>query len=133
MYKTRILLPLALCAALASPVVVLAQQAAQTTPNAGTVAGHRHFRPGLAHKAMHGITLSDAQRQQIRTLVQHYRQDHPQGSPRDPQAAKALRASMLSVLTPDQQAQYLQNLSTMRKHRRAQEGAAPQVSPTPSP
>jgi len=82
-------------------------------------------------RAMNGITLTDPQKQQIQTLRQQYAQDHPAGSTHDPTAAKAFRASLLNVLTPDQQTQYLKNLDTLRKQRR--DYRAGRIDPNPEP
>jgi Spy/CpxP family protein refolding chaperone len=135
----RLLLTLSLCLGLAIPVAALAGQSDQTTPTSGTITGSsaiapatQKHAPGLARKAMKGIALSDAQKQQIQSLVQQYSQDHPAGSPRDKDAAKALRASLLNVLTPDQQTQYLSNLATMRKHHK-DETTTPAPEQTPQP
>ena len=141
MKPSRFLLAASLCAAIVLPVIVSAQQADQTAPSSGTVTGttstdttRPHHQPGLARRALRGVALTDAQKQQIQTLVQQYGQDHPAGSARDPQAAKALRASLLNVLTPDQQATYLQNLAKFRKrHKAAGAGDEGLPSPTPSP
>ena len=71
------------------------------------------------------LNLSDAQRSQIQTLMQNYRQAHPKGSAPDPDARKALRQQIEAVLTPDQRAQLK---SEFRHHRQP---PAPQATPNP--
>jgi len=77
---------------------------------------------------LQGITLSDDQKAQMRTLRKQYRTAHPAGSAADPQGMQALRASMLGILTGDQQAQYQQNLAGMRARHRT-----PGTAPSPAP
>ncbi|PZR56630.1 MAG: hypothetical protein DLM50_07900 [Candidatus Meridianibacter frigidus] len=60
------------------------------------------------------LNLSADQTQRIQGRVQQYRAAHPKGSPKDRQAAKALRGQILAVLTPEQQAR----LKTLRKSAR---------------
>jgi len=119
--------------ALALPLAV----AAQTTPAApttnATAGEHRHHGGGLNRMALRGITLTDAQKQQMMQLRTAYKTAHPKGSTPDPAARKALRDQMLGVLTPDQRTQYDANLKTLRAdHKRDGNGPfAPSASPTP--
>jgi len=119
--------------ALALPLAV----AAQTTPAAPTTtttAGeHRHHGGGLNRMALRGITLTDAQKQQMMQLRTAYKTAHPKGSTPDPAARKALRDQMLGILTPDQRTQYDANVKQMREnHKNAGNGPfAPNASPTP--
>jgi Spy/CpxP family protein refolding chaperone len=135
---SRSLLAAALCVGLAVPVAAFAQQANQIDPTSGTVTGApaggagRHHQRGLMRRAMNGITLTDAQKQQLQTLQQQYAQGHPAGSTPDPAAAKTFRASLLNVLTPDQQTQYLKNLDTLRKQHRDHRGSSVDPNPEPS-
>src|SRR5580704_2105581 len=102
----QLLLASALASALLTPVFAAAQTPAPT-PDSGTVTGsdssttpgnpgqpgqpdHRGF--GM-RRLMQGITLTDAQQQQINQLIQQFQQAHPPGAPRDPQAMQTLRAS----------------------------------------
>lgn len=119
--------------ALALPLAV----AAQTTPAAPgttTTAGeHRHHGGGLNRMALRGITLTDAQKQQMMQFRSAYKTAHPKGSTPDPAARKALRDQMLGVLTSDQRTQYDANIKQMRANRKnAGNGPfAPNASPTP--
>jgi len=119
--------------ALALPLAV----AAQTTPAAPTTtttAGeHRHHGGGLNRMALRGITLTDAQKQQMMQLRTAYKTAHPKGSTPDPAARKALRDQMLGILTPDQRTQYDANVKQMRENRKnAGNGPfVPNASPTP--
>jgi Spy/CpxP family protein refolding chaperone len=60
------------------------------------------------------LNLSDAQKSQIQSLMQSYRQAHPKGSAPDPDARKQLRDQINAVLTPDQQTQLKADEARMR-------------------
>jgi Spy/CpxP family protein refolding chaperone len=75
----------------------------------------QHMQPWHGRGAMRGITLSDQQKSQIKTLVEQFRQAHASGTAIDPQARQELQQQILKVLTPQQQAQYQQNLQQMHK------------------
>lgn len=64
------------------------------------------------------LNLSDSQKTQIQNLVAQFRQAHPQGSPRDPQAMKTLHDQINAVLTPQQQ----QQMQAMRANHEKQNG-----------
>lgn len=124
----------ALAVAIGLPIVGCAQQApAQSSPGASQNAyGHHHG--GM--RWLQGVNLSDQQKQQIQTLVQQYRQAHPQGSQPDPQARKQLRDQIMNVLTPDQRAQVQANMQKAREQRQEENGEgspAPAVSPSAAP
>jgi Spy/CpxP family protein refolding chaperone len=74
---------------------------------------------------LRGVDLSDAQRSQIKQIVQQFRQAHPKGSFTDPQARRQahqqLMQQIMGVLTPQQRAQVQQNMQQMRQHRQHQE------------
>jgi len=85
-------------------------------------------------RAMQGITLSDAQKQQIQQLQDQFQQAHPDGSAPDPQARKQLRQSVLNVLTPDQRTQFQKNMEQMHanfQHHGGDGTVAPDASPSP--
>ena len=106
------LVPAALVAALALPSASFAQ-AEQPQPPAGAQqeAPHRH---GGFMRAMQGLNLTADQQAKIKTLMDQFHAAHPKGSPRDPQAAKALHEQLMAVLTPTQQAQLKTNMQAMR-------------------
>lgn len=85
-----------------------------TTDVATAQTSTQSFVPRRFHHFMSGITLSDAQRSQLSTLIQQFRQTHPPGSAFDFQAMRTLHQKMFAVLTPQQQAQFEQNLQQMR-------------------
>lgn len=100
-----------LFASAALAAMLVAPAVAQTAPAAPPMAGApRHH--GM--RMLHGITLSDAQKAQIKTLMQQYHSAHPKGSAPDPAARQALDAQVRAVLTPAQQAQFDQNLQNMK-------------------
>lgn len=118
--------------ALALPLTV----AAQTTPAApaSTTAHSHHSHGGLNGRALKGISLTDAQKQQFAQLRTAYTTAHPKGSTPDPTARKALRDQMLNILTPDQRTQYDANVRTMHEARKHQaDPGGPFASPSPSP
>ncbi len=122
----------ALAVAIGLPIVGCAQQApAQSQPGASQGAyGHHHG--GM--RWLQGVNLSDQQKQQIQTLMQQYRQAHPQGSQPDPQARKQLRDQVMNVLTPDQRTQVQNNMEKMRaQYQERGDNGAPPPSPTPAP
>ncbi len=59
------------------------------------------------------LNLSAQQQSQIDALTTEFRQAHPAGSPRDPQAMQALRKQIDAILTPAQ----LQQLQQMHKNK----------------
>jgi Spy/CpxP family protein refolding chaperone len=160
----RLLLVGTLAVSLLGPAAGFAQQA---QPQSGTVTGSDSApstqgapgaQGGHGHgmgfmRAMNGITLSDAQKQQIQQLQGQFQQTHPQGSAPDPQARKQLRQSVLNVLTPDQRTQFQKNMAQMRAAFQAHRAAngdnggneqpsnggpgggpfAPDASPSPAP
>jgi Spy/CpxP family protein refolding chaperone len=76
----------------------------------------QHMQSWHGRGAMRGITLSDQQKSQIKALVEQFRQGHASGTAIDPQARQELQQQILKILTPQQQAQYQQNLQQVR-HR----------------
>jgi len=99
-----------LAAGLSLPVVAQAQQGPPPPP------------PQSQHgdwmmRRFSDLNPTDAQKSQIQTLMQNYRQAHPRGSTPDPDARKQLRAQIDAVLTPDQRAQLKADEAKMRAQR----------------
>jgi Spy/CpxP family protein refolding chaperone len=128
-----------LACSLVVPIAGLAQvtpapypTSANATPPPGS---RQHGHRGMFMEAMKGITLSDQQKTQIQQLMEQFRQQHPRGSPRDPQAMKQFHDALFNVLTPQQQTQFKANLQTiherMGQHRIP--GTGGPFAPTPSP
>jgi len=109
---------------LALTLAVSGAALAQTPPPgapAPPVAGHGH-RNGFEHM-LRALNLTSTQHQQIMQLMQQYHQAHPRGSAHDAAAEKQLHASILNVLTPQQQAQFRSQMTAMRaKERGEREG-----------
>ena len=133
---SRLLLSGALALGLLWPVASLAQQssgtvtgpAASASPNAG------YGRGGGMMAALRDLNLSDAHMQQIKQIRDQYRQAHPQGSPRDPQAMQTMRQAVLKVLTPAQRTQFEAKMQALRAQYQSQNnGAAPPEQPPSSP
>ena len=118
MKLSPILLSGALAVAMSLPIVGCAQQTSAQSPATSHVSGHNHHRGMM--RMFRGINLSDQQKTQIQQIMQQYRQAHPEGSQPDPDARKAMRQQLMSVLTPDQQAQVKANLQKMRAERNGQ-------------
>ena len=110
-----------IAASLSLPAIAQVQQA--PAPPAQSQHGDRMMR------RFSNLNLSDQQKSQIQTLVQNFRQAHPKGSTPDPDARKALRSQIETVLTPDQRAQFK---ADEQKHRaeHAQGNPNPVASPT---
>jgi Spy/CpxP family protein refolding chaperone len=89
-----------------SPGAATQSESAQSSP------GYMGHHGGFLH-ALRGIDLTDQQRAQIARSMQQYRSAHPGGSAFDPQARQQLHQQLLSVLTPQQQAQFKRNLAQM--------------------
>jgi len=115
----------ALAAALAVPLGASAQQN-QQSPG---VHSQNRSTPSEAHmqhrwaKRLGRLNLSGDQQQRVQALINQYSQTHPEGSPRDPAATRALRHQLMGVLTPDQQNQLHQQMRAQRaqmQQRRAQ-------------
>lgn len=102
------LIPAGLAVALVLPAAVSAQTAPPHIPAApGAKAHHNGFM-----RAMRGLNLSADQQARIKALATQYHQAHPKGSAPDPQAREAFHASILSVLTTQQQTQLKANLQS---------------------
>jgi hypothetical protein len=110
-------------AMLAAPLGVYAQE---NQPPAARAYGHANPSQGrLEHrwtKRFGGLNLSDDQQQRIHSIISQYSQAHPQGSPRDPGAARALRRQLIGVLSSDQQNQFRQQMRARRAQMRQRYG-----------
>lgn len=122
--KINLLTVGALAVALAIPVAASAQQAQPPAAHA-----RAHMTPGgpqLHHRWMKRfghLNLSGDQQQRIGSMIDQYSQGHPQGSPVDRNASRALRQQIMGVLSPDQQNQFRQERQAHRaqmQQRRAQ-------------
>lgn len=102
-------LPSALALSLAASSAVFAQ-----TPPLPELPASAHGVHGAFNRALRSLNLTPAQQQQIAQLTQAYHQAHPRGSAHDPAAEKQLHVSIMNVLTPQQQAQFAEQLSAMR-------------------
>ncbi|MDQ2664061.1 MAG: Spy/CpxP family protein refolding chaperone [Candidatus Eremiobacteraeota bacterium] len=116
MNVSRLALAGSLAAALAVPLAGAAQTTPLTTP-AGSAAPAARHHAGWK-RALAGIALTAQQQSSIQALTAAYHQAHPRGSARDPQAQKALHASILNLLTPAQQTQFKTNVAAMRSGER---------------
>jgi Spy/CpxP family protein refolding chaperone len=109
----------ALIAALALPIGASAQVAPQPPPGQGQQSspGQRQYQHWM--RRLSGINLSQQQQQAVQSALSAYAAQHPAGSPKDPQAAHALRSQIESILTPDQQNQLRAQMQAMKQQRRA--------------
>ena len=69
-------------------------------------------------KRLSNLNLSGDQQQRIQSMINQYSQTHPEGSPRDPGAARELRRQVMGVLTNDQQNQLRQQMRARRAQMR---------------
>lgn len=60
-------------------------------------------RGAVMMRRFDALNLSADQKARIQTILQQFRQAHPAGSPRDPQAMASLHDQIKAVLTPEQQ------------------------------
>ncbi|HTV94193.1 MAG TPA: hypothetical protein VMG98_15925 [Verrucomicrobiae bacterium] len=114
-----------LAAGLSLPVIAQAQQA--PPPPAQSQQGD-----WMMHR-FSDLNLTDAQKSQIQTLMQNYRQAHPRGSAPDPDARKQLRDQINAVLTPDQQAQLKADEAKMRAQRHGSDTSNVPPAPAATP
>jgi len=124
-----LLVPAALATALAVPAIGFAQAQPSAAQLQQPAQGQRHQGGFGFMREMRSLNLSTQQQSQIKQLMQQYRQAHPRGSARDPQARKDLRTKIMAVLTPAQQAQ----LKSERQQRESQSGRGHDRVPEPSP
>ena len=96
-----------------------------------TTLGADKIQRGYAH-LFRNLNLSSDQQQQMQQYVNTFAQQHPEGSPRDRQAERALRQQMLGTLSADQQAAFKQQMQQLRAQRQArmqQQQQPPQGQP----
>ena len=111
---------------------------AQTAPNPG-IAAPPAAQPGTHHRrhhrspymrAMRGLHLSDAQRQQIAGIVKSSRAASKGADPQTRRAnMQATRKQIEGVLTPDQRTQLHAKVAQARRHFAQPNGQAPQAPP----
>jgi Spy/CpxP family protein refolding chaperone len=122
---------LALAFAVALPATSRAQQASpDSTP---TAAPHRHHR--FAHRLFKGVSLTDAEKTQMRAIHEKYAaQVKTARQSGDKATVRTLRAQqvdeMRGVLTPDQQTTFDANRAALRA--RAKKSATPSSTPPSS-
>lgn len=125
----------AMLAALSLPIAVSAQVAPQPGVAAPNQRGSGERTYDRWMKRLSAIGLSAQQQQQVQNVLGQYGQQHPPGSPRDPQAAHALRDQIFSILTPDQQGRLRAEMQAMRaqrqQRREQQQQQQPQQQPPP--
>lgn len=127
----------ALIAAFSLPAAASAQVAQPVMQGQGQRApGARLYNRWM--KRLQPIGLSAQQMQQVQNILGQYAQQHPEGSPKDPQASHALRDQIFGMLTPDQQSRLKEEMRTLKMERRArkqqtqpQEQAEPQEQGQP--
>jgi hypothetical protein len=111
--------------ALAMPLGVYAQQG---PPPPAQSNGHQTSTPSegkLQHRWMKRfghLNLSSDQQQHVQSLIDQYSQAHPEGSPVDRNASRALRQQLIGVLNSDQQNQYREQMH--EQHQRMQQRRA---------
>ena len=128
MNLTKPLIAGALAIALGLPLAACAQQA-QQNPTQATQGGQRHH--GMGMRMFKNLNLTPDQTTKIQSIMQQYRQAHPQGSQPDPEARKQMREQIDAVLTPEQQAQLKQERAQMRDHAK-NSGVSPNPTATPT-
>jgi len=127
-----LLVPVAMATALAVPAIGFAQ-VQPPAANSQTQSGSERHRGGFHF--LKDLNLSQQQQTQIDQIRQQYRQAHPKGSARDPQARKDMRNKIMAVLTPAQQAQLKADMQKRRGgsgHRGRGGNRSPQPSPSPA-
>jgi Spy/CpxP family protein refolding chaperone len=117
----KIAMTAALLAAFCLPISVSAQaypqQPVTQAPGGRGNSGEHAYKRWM--KRLSSIGLSSQQQQQVQSVLGQYAQQHPAGSPRDPQGAHALRDQIYSILSPQQQAQLQANMQAQRAARQA--------------
>lgn len=119
---SRFVTALGIAAILASPLAASAQPAPAAPPvNAASPAAHKHHHHRSAYmSSLRKLNLSDAQRQQIRGIMQTA---HNAPKTTDPAArranAKQVRAQIDAVLTPAQRTQLKASMDAARANRPA--------------
>jgi Spy/CpxP family protein refolding chaperone len=116
----------AFVAALALPIGASAQVAPQPAPVQGQQRspGQRQYQHWM--RRLSTLNLSQQQQQAVQNALNQFASQHPAGSPKDPQAAHALRDQIYSILTPDQVNQLRAQQRAMKQQRMQQQGQYPQ-------
>lgn len=122
--KTNLFAAGAFALALAMPLGAHAQQG---PPQASQGSNHKTMpsEAKLQHrwaKRFGNLNLSGDQQQRIQSLIHQYSQQHPEGSPRDREANRALRQQIMGQLNSDQQNQLRQERSAHRAQMRERQG-----------
>lgn len=126
-----LLVPAAMATALAVPATAFAQ--VQPAPGQTQQTGSQRHRGG-SFRFLKDLNLTQQQQTQIDQIRQQFRQAHPKGSPRDPQAMKDMRDKIMAVLTPAQQAQLKADMQKWRaEYGRGRNGQNSLPQPSPSP
>jgi Spy/CpxP family protein refolding chaperone len=124
--------------ALAVLCVLPLAASAQTVPAPGVGAPpaaqqqshHRHHHRSPYLRAMRGLNLSDAQKQQIAGILKNSRTASKATDPQTRRAnMQAVRRQIEGVLTPDQRTQLQTKLAQAHKHFAQPNGQAPQARP----
>lgn len=115
MVVPRFVSALALAAMVAAPLGAFAQAApvTQPAPPAGAPHHKHHKHHGNAFmRSLHGLTLSDQQKQHIRDLAKSTRAAN-QGADKATRKAnmEKMHDGVLGILTPDQRTQFQTNMS----------------------
>ena len=74
------------------------------------------------------LDLTQQQQAQIKTLIDNYKQAHPEGSQQDPAARKQLHEQIDAVLTPAQRTK-LEQLKAQWRSKHGEQ--SPSASPSP--
>ena len=126
-----LLVPAALATAIAIPAVSFAQVQPAPAQYQQQPGSERH-RGGF--RFLKDLNLTPQQQAQIDQIRQQFRQAHPKGSARDPQAMKDMRDKIMAVLTPAQQAQLKADMQKRRdEFGRGRNGRTGFPQPSPSP
>jgi Spy/CpxP family protein refolding chaperone len=120
--------------ALVMPLGVYAQQGQPPPPQSYAHRG-TPSEAKLQHRWMKrfgNLNLSGDQQQRVQSIIDQYSQAHPEGSPVDRDASRAMRQQLMGVLNSDQQNQYRQQMRAQRERmqqRRAQTQQQPGQQP----
>ncbi len=79
------------------------------------------------------LNLTPDQQSKIKSIMDQYRQAHPQGSQPDPQSRKQMREQIDQILTPQQRDQLTQQRQHMRERREGSENGSQQPAPQATP
>jgi Spy/CpxP family protein refolding chaperone len=118
------------------PMLVAAPAIAQTqpppAPPCGTVQGQPAPHGGYV-RILRSLNLTADQNQRIQAIIDRYRQIHPPGGARDPDAMRALRQQVMQILTPAQRQRLQAQIQQLRARYSQQQEPVPEASPSPQP